>query len=174
MKIAFRWLKEFVETELDARAVADRLTNAGIGVEQIAPVVEGLSGVVVGEIEAIERDLGVSAAGHHNRLVRVALPDRRYSVVCGAPNAAPGVRAAFAPPGARLPGLGEVKAAKIRGVVSEGILCSEQELGISDDHRGLLLLPAEAPLGADLARYLGLDDSILDIEITPNRPDALS
>ncbi len=174
MKITFRWLKEFVETDLDARAVADRLTNAGIGVEQIAPVVEGLAGVVVGEIEAIESDLGVSAAGHHNRLVRVALPDRRFSVVCGAPNATPGLRAAFAPPGARLPGLGEVKAAKIRGVVSEGILCSEKELGISDDQSGVLVLPAEAPLGADLSTYLGLDDWILDVEITPNRPDALS
>src|SRR5512137_1643232 len=64
MKIPYRWLKEFVETDLDARAVAERLTNAGIGVEQITPVVEGLSGVVVGEIEAIERDLGVSAGGH--------------------------------------------------------------------------------------------------------------
>ena len=174
MKITYRWLQEFVDTDLDVRAVADRLTNAGIGVEQVAPVVEGLAGVVVGEIEAIERDLGRSAAGHHNRLVRVALPDRRFSVVCGAPNAAVGVRAAFAPPGARLPGLGEVKAAKIRGVVSEGILCSEREVGVSEDHSGLLLLPAEAPLGADLSTYLGLDDWILDIEITPNRPDALS
>ncbi|HEU4439665.1 MAG TPA: phenylalanine--tRNA ligase subunit beta [Methylomirabilota bacterium] len=174
MKITYRWLQEFVETDLDARAVADRLTNAGIGVEQVAPVVEGLAGVVVGEIEAVERDLGTSAAGHHNRLVRVALPDRRFSVVCGAPNAAVGVRAAFAPPGARLPGLGEVKAARIRGVVSEGILCSEQEIGVSDDHGGILALPAEAPLGADLSTYLGLDDWILDIEITPNRPDALS
>ncbi len=174
MKITYRWLKEFVETDLDARTVADRLTNAGIGVEQIAPVVEGLAGVVVGEIEAIERDLGVSAAGHHNRLVRVALPDRRFLVVCGAPNAAPGLRAAFAPPGARLPGLGEVKAARIRGEVSDGILCSEKELGISDDHSGVLVLPAEAPLGADVSTYLGLDDWILDIEITPNRPDALS
>jgi phenylalanyl-tRNA synthetase beta chain len=174
VKITYRWLQEFVETNLDARAVADRLTNAGIGVEQVAPVVEGLSGVVVGEIEAVERELGVSAAGHHNRLVRVALPDRRLRVVCGAPNAAVGQRAAFAPPGARLPGLGEVKAAKIRGVVSEGILCSEKELGVSDDHSGILVLPAEAPLGADLSTYLGLDDWILDIEITPNRPDALS
>jgi len=174
MKIPYRWLKEFVETDLDARAVADRLTNAGIGVEQITPVVEGLAGVVVGEIEAIERDLGTSAAGHQNRLVRVALPGRHFQVVCGAPNAAPGLRAAFAPPGARLPGVGEVKAAKIRGVVSEGILCSEKELGLSDDHAGILVLPAEAPLGADLSPYLGLDDWILDIEITPNRPDALS
>ncbi|HJV56522.1 MAG TPA: phenylalanine--tRNA ligase subunit beta, partial [Methylomirabilota bacterium] len=89
MKIPYRWLKEFVETDLDARAVADRLTNAGIGVEQIAPVVDGLSGVVVGEIEVIERDLGLSAAGHQNRLVRVALPERHFQVVCGAPNAAP-------------------------------------------------------------------------------------
>jgi len=174
VKITYRWLQEFVETDLDARAVADRLTNAGIGVEQVAPVVEGLSGVVVGEIEAIERDLGVSAAGHHNRLVRVALPDRRFSVVCGAPNAAVGLRAAFAPPGARLPGLDEVKAAKIRGVLSEGILCSEKEIGVSGDHSGILVLPAEAPLGADLSTYLGLDDWVLDIEITPNRPDALS
>ena len=174
MKISYRWLKEFVETELDARAVADRLTNAGIGVEQITPVVEGLAGVVVGEIEAIERELGTSAAGHVNRLVRVAVPGTHHSVVCGAPNAAPGLRAAFAPPGARLPGLGPVKAAKIRGVVSEGILCSEKELGLSDDHGGILVLPAEAPLGADLITYLGLDDWILDIEITPNRPDALS
>ena len=174
MKISYRWLKEFVETDLDARAVADRLTNAGIGVEQITPVVEGLAGVVVGEIEAIERDLGTSAAGHQNRLVRVALPERRFEVVCGAPNVAPGLRAAFAPPGARLPGLGEVQAARIRGVVSEGILCSEQELGLSDDHSGILVLPAEAPLGSDLATYLGLDDWILDVEITPNRPDALS
>ena len=174
MKISFRWLREFVETDLDARAVADRLTNAGIGVEQITPVVEGLAGVVVGEIEAVERELGTSAAGHVNRLVRVALPGKHFSVVCGTPNAAPGLRAAFAPPGARLPGLGPVKAAKIRGVVSEGILCSEKELGLSDDHGGILVLPAEAPLGADLTTYLGLDDWILDIEITPNRPDALS
>lgn len=174
MKISYRWLKEFVETELDARAVADRLTNAGIGVEQITPVVEGLAGVVVGEIEAVERELGASAAGHVNRLVRVAVPGKHYSVVCGAPNAAPGRRAAFAPPGARLPGLGPVKAAKIRGVISEGILCSEKELGLGDDHSGILVLPGEAPLGADLATYLGLDDWILEIEITPNRPDALS
>jgi phenylalanyl-tRNA synthetase beta chain len=174
MRISYRWLKEFVETDLDPRAVADRLTNAGIGVEQITPLVEGLTGVVVGEIEAVERELGVSAAGHHNRLVRVALPDRRFSVICGAPNAVPGLRAAFAPPGARLPGLGEVKAVKIRGVTSEGILCSERELGLSDDHSGIFPLPPEAPLGADLATYLGLDDWIFDIEITPNRPDALS
>ncbi|HEY4909895.1 MAG TPA: phenylalanine--tRNA ligase subunit beta, partial [Methylomirabilota bacterium] len=151
-----------------------RLVNAGIEVASVQPLVEGLSGVVIGEIEAIEKDLGVTPAGHHNRLCRVALPDKTFSVICGAPNAVPGLRTAFAPPGATLPGGRTITAAKIRGTVSEGMLCSEQELGIGPDGSGILELPADAPLGAQLSRYLGLDDTILEIEITPNRPDALS
>jgi phenylalanyl-tRNA synthetase beta chain len=174
MKISYRWIKEYVETDLPARELADRLTNAGIAVEAVEPVVKGLSGVVVGLIEEIEKDLGATPAGHVNRLCRVALPGRKFSVICGAPNVAAGLRTAFAPPGASLPVGGEVKAARIRGVVSEGILCSERELGIGDDHRGILELPSEAPIGTDLSTYLGLDDMIFEIEITPNRPDALS
>ena len=174
MKISHRWLLEFVETDLPPAALADRLVNAGIEVPSVRPLVEGLSGVVVGEIEAFERDLGVTPAGHHNRLCRVALPDKKYSVICGAPNAAPGLRTAFAPPGATLPGGRSIKAAKIRGTVSEGMLCSEVELGIGQDASSILELPADAPLGAPIIQYLGLDDSILEIEITPNRPDALS
>ena len=174
MKISHRWLLEFVETDLPPAAIADRLINAGIEVPSISPLVEGLSGVVVGEIETIEKDLGVTPAGHHNRLCRVALPDKTFSVICGAPNAAPGLRTAFAPPGATLPGGRTIKAAKIRGMLSEGMLCSEQELGIGQDGSGILELPADAPLGAPLIQYLGLDDTILEIEITPNRPDALS
>ncbi len=174
MKISHRWLGEFVETGLDPAAIKERLVHAGIEVASLTPVVEGLSGVVVGEIEAIERDLGPSAAGHHNRLCRVALPDRTLSVICGAPNATPGLRSALAPPGATLPGGRAVRAAKIRGVLSEGMLCSEKELGIGEDAAGILELPGDAPVGADLATYLGLDDTILEVEITPNRPDALS
>jgi len=174
MKISYRWLTEFVETDLGPREIADRLVNGGIEVAAISPVVEGLSGVVIAEIEAIERDLGATPAGHHNRLCRVRLPDRTFLVICGAPNATPGLRTAFAPPGATLPPGGAVKAVRIRGVGSEGILCSERELGLSEDHGGILALPADAPLGADLSAYLGLDDWILEIEITPNRPDALS
>ena len=174
MKISCRWLKEFVDTDLAPREIADRLVNAGVEVASIAPVVEGLSGVVVGEIEAIEAELDESRPGHRNRLCRVALPDRRLSVICGAPNVAPGLRSALAPPGATLPGGREIKAATIRGVVSEGMLCSEKELGLGPDNDGILALPPDAPLGADLATYLGLDDVILEIEITPNRPDALS
>ena len=174
MKISHRWLKEFVETELTPREIADRLINAGIEVATITPVVEGLAGVVIAEIEEVERDLGATPAGHRNKLCRVALPDRKFSVICGAPNAVAGLRTAFAPPGATLPGGGAVKAALIRGVSSEGILCSEKDLGLSLDHGGILALPGDAPLGADLGTYLGLDDWILEIEITPNRPDALS
>ena len=174
MKISCRWLKELVDIDLGPREIADRLVNAGVEVASIAPVVEGLSGVVVGEIEAIEAELDESRPGHRNRLCRVALPDRRLSVICGAPNVAPGLRSALAPPGATLPGRGEIKVATIRGVVSEGMLCSEKELGLGPDNDGILALPSDAPLGADLATYLGLDDVILEIEITPNRPDALS
>ncbi len=142
--------------------------------EGAAPVVEGLGGVVVGEIEAIERELGESRPGHVNRLCRVALPDRKLSVICGAPNVAPGLRTALAPPGATLPGGRTIAVTTIRGVTSEGMLCSERELGIGEDNDGILALPADAPLGTDLVTYLGLDDTIFEIEITPNRPDALS
>jgi len=174
MKISYRWLREYVDTDLPAAELADRLTNAGIPVEGATPVVEGLAGVVVGEIEAIERELGESRPGHVNRLCRVALPDRKLSVICGAPNVAPGLRTALAPPGATLPGGRTIAVTTIRGVVSEGMLCSERELGIGEDNEGILALPADAPLGTDLVTYLGLDDTIFEIEITPNRPDALS
>jgi phenylalanyl-tRNA synthetase beta chain len=180
MKISYGWIREFVELGLSAEEAADRLVNAGIevaSVTRVAPV--GLSGVVVGEIEAIERELGESH-GHRLVLCRVSAGRERFSVICGAPNAAVGVRAAFAPPGATLPGAaaGEVRrigTARIRGVESQGMLCSERELGLGDDHeRGVLTVGPDAPLGADLVTHLGLDDSVLEIEITPNRPDCLS
>ncbi len=174
MKISYGWLRDFVDTDLAPRDVADRLINAGVEVESVTPVVEGLSGVVIGLIEAIERELGETRPGHANKVCRVALPDRRLSVICGAPNAVPGLRSALAPPGATLPGGRQIAAATIRGVVSEGMLCSERELGLGADDRGILELPADAPLGADLATYLALDDAILEVEITPNRPDVLS
>jgi phenylalanyl-tRNA synthetase beta chain len=174
MKISYRWLREYVDTELPPARLGEILTNAGVPVEGITPLVEGLSGVMIGEIEAIEREVEGPRPGHRNRLCRVALPDRKLSVLCGAPNAAPGLRTALAPPGATLPGGRAISATTIRGTLSEGMLCSEKELGIGEDGDGILALPPEAPLGADLATYLGLDDTIFEIEITPNRPDVLS
>lgn len=174
MKIPWRWITEFVETSLSPQDAADRLVNGGIEVASVTPAGPPLSGVVVGEIEAIDDELG-EHGGHRLLVVRVRTGGGRFSVVCGAPNCRPGVRAAFAPPGAILPGGQAVEAVRIRGALSEGILCSERELGLGEEHeRGILLLEPDSPLGADLLAALGLDDSVLDIEITPNRVDCLS
>ncbi len=180
MKVLYNWVKEFVAITLSAEAAADRLVNAGIEVASVSPVApRGLRGVVVGEIESIERELGDSH-GHRLLLCRVSTGRERFSVVCGAPNTAVGLRAAFAPPGAMLPGGADgeprhIGSAKIRGVESQGMLCSERELGLGDEHEaGILAVEPDAPLGHDLVAHLGLDDSVLEIEITPNRPDCLS
>ncbi|MBI1961873.1 MAG: phenylalanine--tRNA ligase subunit beta [Candidatus Rokubacteria bacterium] len=175
MKIPYRWIGEFVELRLGAAAAADRLVNAGLEVASVTPLAPaGLAGVVVGEIEAIERELGESH-GHRLLLCRVSTGRERFSVISGAPNTTVGTRAAFAPPGATLPGGRRIAAAKIRGVESQGMLCSERELGLGDEHEaGLLVLDGDARPGQDLVAHLGLDDHVLEIEITPNRPDCLS
>jgi phenylalanyl-tRNA synthetase beta chain len=174
VKIPYRWIREFVDLPLTAEQAREKLVNAGVEVASLTSIAPDIKGVVVGEIEAIERELGESH-GHRLVLCRVTTGSQRFSVICGAPNAAAGVRAAFAPPGAVLPGHRAIGAATIRGVVSEGMLCSERELGLGEEHEaGILALPADAPLGADLIGYLGLDDVVLEIEITPNRPDCLS
>src|SRR5437773_12569168 len=128
MKIPYGWIGEFVELSLSAGEAADRLVNAGIEVASVTRLTPaGLSGVVIGEIEAIERELGESH-GHRLVLCRVSTGRAHFSVVCGAPNAAVGLRAAFAPPGAVLPGDRHIASAKIRGTESHGMLCSEREL----------------------------------------------
>src|SRR4029453_11852133 len=172
MKIPYNWVRELVDVKLSAEDAADRLINAGLEVASVTPVGGGLRGVVVGEIEAIERELGESG-GHQLMLVRVRTGRERFLVVCGAPNTAVGVRAAFAPPGAVLPSGKTIGIAKIRGVESHGMLCSERELGLGEEHEAGLLTVDGAPPGADLVEHLGLDDRVLEIEITPNRPDCL-
>src|SRR3990167_5089668 len=158
MKIPYKWVKEFVDLRLTPVEAADRLVNAGIEVASVSPLAPDLRGVVVGEIEAIERELGESH-GHRLVLCRVSTGRARYAVVCGAPNTKVGARGAFAPPGAVLPGNRVIRATKIRGVESQGMLCSERELGLGEEHEaGLLLVDGAAPLGADLIEHLGLDD----------------
>jgi len=175
MKIPYRWVTEFVDLALTPEAAADRLVNAGIEVASVTPLApEGLSGVVAGQIEAIERDLG-EHRGHRLLLCRVSTDRERFAVVCGAPNTAVGTLAAFAPPGATLPGGRRIGIVKIHGVESQGMLCSERELGLGEEHEaGLLLLDEGAKPGADLVEHLGLDDRVLEVEVTPNRPDCLS
>ena len=173
MKIPYGWVREFVDLKMTAAQAAERLVNAGIEVASVTPLAPDLKGVVVGEIEAIERELGESH-GHKLVLCRVSAGRDSYSVVCGAPNARARVRAAFAPPGAVLPGGRRIAAAKIHGVESQGMLCSERELGIGEEHEAGILEAAEVKPGADLVAALGLDDHVLEVEITPNRPDCLS
>jgi phenylalanyl-tRNA synthetase beta chain len=180
MKIPYGWVREFADLELTPAEAAERLVNAGIEVASVTPVAPHLRGVVVGRIDAVERDLGESH-GHRLVLCRVSTGAERFAVVCGAPNVAVGVHAAFAPPGATLPagpgqeGARTVGAVRIRDVESQGMLCSERELGLGEEHeRGILIVGADAPPGADLVTHLRLDDSLLEIEITPNRPDCLS
>ena len=174
MKIPYTWLREFVDLRLSPAEAADRLMNAGIEVAAVTPLAPDVRGVVIGEIEAIERELGDSH-GHRLLLCRVSIGRQKFSVICGAPNTKVGVRAAFAPPGAVLPGDRRIGTTTIRGVESQGMLCSERELGIGLEHEaGIFVLDGDAPLGADLIAHLGLDDHVLDVEPTPNRPDCLS
>ena len=165
---------DLVDLQITAEQASDKLVNAGVEVASVTPIAPDIKGVVVGRVEAIEKELGESH-GHRLTLCRVSTGSRTFSVVCGAPNVAPGVRAAFAPPGAVLPGRRAIGAAKIHGTTSEGMLCSEREVGVSDEHEaGIFVVEPDAPLGADLITHLGLDDVVLEIEITPNRPDCLS
>jgi phenylalanyl-tRNA synthetase beta chain len=170
VRIPYRWLREFVDTPAGAREVAERLTLAGIETGVVSEGATELRGVVVAEVLAV----APHPAGGALRLCEVSTGAERFRVVCGAPNVRAGVRAAFAPPGATLPGGRQIAVATIRGTVSEGMLCSAAELGAGEDASGILLLGADAPVGQDVVDHLGLDDAILEVEVTPNRPDCLS
>ena len=173
MKVPLSWLKAYVDIEDDPREVARRLTLAGVEADSVTFIGEGWDQIVVGQVTAV--------APHPNadrlRLATVDTGEGKKTVVCGAPNVAAGQKIAFAGLGARLIDAhsGEssaLKAAKIRGVESRGMVCSERELGISDEHEGILVLPGDAPVGAPLADVLG--DVVFEFSVTPNRPDCLS
>lgn len=171
MKIPLSWLKEYVDFEDTAEGLADKLTFSGIEVEGISRTGGGVPGVVVGEVTAIEK---------HPNADKLTLCTVEFggaaatTVVCGAPNAAVGGKYPFAPLGTALPAGFTIEKRKVRGVFSEGMLCAEDELGISDDHDGLMVLdPAWAP-GTPLAEVMGPPETVIEVEITPNRPDSLS
>ena len=146
------------------------LVVAGLEVDGVEPVAGSFHGVVVGEV--------VECAQHPNadklRVTKVNVGgDRLLDIVCGAPNCRQGLKVAVATVGAVLPGDFKIKAAKLRGEPSEGMLCSFSELGISDDHNGIIELPLDAPIGTDIREYLKLDDNTIEISVTPNRADCL-
>ncbi|MDH5695421.1 MAG: phenylalanine--tRNA ligase subunit beta [Dehalococcoidia bacterium] len=173
MKVSLKWLQEYIDISLPPADLAERLTMAGTEVKGWQVIGGNWENIVVGQIVAINP---------HPDADRLSLPTidlgtEQQTVVCGAPNLKLGDKVAFAHVGAQLIDghSGQVfrlKPAKIRGVVSHGMACSEKELGISDSHEGIMVLPAEAPVGTPLADYMG--DVIFDLDITPNRPDCLS
>ncbi|MFC2011766.1 phenylalanine--tRNA ligase subunit beta [Chloroflexota bacterium] len=173
MKVSLSWLKEYVDITLPIEEIADKLTMAGFEVGSIEIIGGSWDNIVVGQITAVNP---------HPNADRLTLPTvdlgtEQSTVVCGAPNLRVGDKIAFAKVGAKLVDghTGKVetlKSAKIRGIASSGMVCSEKELGISDRHEGIMVLPEDAPVSTPLADYLG--DVVLDIDITPNRPDCLS
>lgn len=170
MQFSELWLRSFVSPALDSDALGHLLTMAGLEVEEQGGVASVFSKVVVAQI--------VEAEKHPNAdKLRVCKVDagqgELLQIVCGAPNAAVGIRIPCALVGADLAGFG-IKAAKLRGVESFGMLCSAKELGLSDESSGLLVLPEDAPIGIDLREYLKLDDTLFTIKLTPNRADCLS
>lgn len=173
MKVSLNWLKQYVDIKLPAAEIANRLTLAGIEVKSIQLIGADWEGIIVGQILTVDRHPNADRL----TLLILDLGGRQESVVCGAPNVAVGAKIAYAPVGATLidghTGQTSIlKPAKIRGIVSNGMACSEKELGISDNHEGIIILPSDAPLGTPLAEYMG--DAIFNLEVTPNRPDCLS
>ncbi len=173
MKASLKWLKDYVDIKLSPEELARRLTMAGMEVGAIETAGGTWNNVIVGQVAALNPHPNADRL----KLATVNLGTKQVTVVCGAPNISPGQKVPFAHLGAELIDghTGEtfsLKPAKIRGIVSEGMVCSEKELGISDRHEGIMVLPAEAPVGMPLNEFLG--DVILDFDITPNRPDCLS
>ncbi|MDR0701972.1 MAG: phenylalanine--tRNA ligase subunit beta [Azoarcus sp.] len=171
MQFSENWLRTFVNPPLDSAALAHLLTMAGLEVEETRPVAPSFTGVIVAQIIETEKHPNADKL----KLCKVdAGAGELLQIVCGAPNAAVGMKVPCAKAGAKLPGDFAIKAAKLRGVESFGMLCSARELGLSDDHAGLLPLPENAPVGADIRAYLDLDDTCFEIKLTPNRADCLS
>ena len=170
MKFSENWLRELVEIKADRATLSHALTMAGLEVEELTVLGEGLAGVVVAEIVATEKH------PEADRLQVCKVDAGRaelLQIVCGAPNARVGIKVPLATVGASLPGGMLIKAAKLRGVESFGMLCSAKELGVDADASGLLELPLDAPVGQSLADYLGLPDASIELKLTPNRPDCL-
>ena len=170
MILSENWLREWVNPDLDAEALAHTLTMAGLEVDAVTPLADGLSGVIVAEIVAAEPHPDADKL----RVCSVNTGTETVQIVCGAPNAAAGLKAPLAQPGAKLPGGIKIKKAKLRGVESQGMLCSGAELNLSEDHDGLLALAADAPVGTPIEDYLDLNDRLIEIGLTPNRADCLS
>ena len=170
MRISVNWLRDWLEAVPAPRELASRLTMAGLEVEALEPAAPSLHGVVVGEI--VEREKHPDADTLSVCRVSTGGGDL-LQIVCGAANARVGLKAPLATIGSRLPGGMEIRKARLRGVESFGMLCSARELGLSEEGSGLMELPPELDAGTPIADALGLDDTILEVNLTPNRGDCM-
>ncbi len=171
MKFSESWLRTLVDTQLSRDELSHLLTMAGLEVEGLEPVAPQFNDVVVAQVLEVVRHPDA------DRLNVCQVDTGRgapTTIVCGAPNVAVGLRVPCALPGAKLPGDFTIKIAKVRGIESSGMLCSAKELGIAEDASGLLVLPADAPVGQSIREYLELDDHQFELKLTPNRADCLS
>ncbi len=171
MKFPESWLREWVDPPIAVHDLAERLTMAGHEVKEIETQGRGLQDILVAEVLDVSRHpnadrLSVCRVVHGNRQV--------VEVVCGAPNVTAGMKGILALPGTTLPDGAKLKRSRIRGVESNGMLCSARELRLGDDADGIVRLPDDAPVGASLAEYLALPDHVMDIDLTPNRGDCFS
>src|SRR5207302_3592428 len=171
MKFPLSWLKDHLDTDASAEAIAERLTNIGLEVEDLSNPAEALAPFRVAKVITAEKH---PQADKLQVLTVDAGTGEEIQVVCGAPNARAGMLGVFGPPGAYIPGSDlTLKVAAIRGVESRGMMCSSRELELGDDHSGIIELPADAPVGAAFTEYAGLDDPVLDVNVTPNRQDCM-
>lgn len=171
MKFSEKWLRQMVNPSVDVNQLAERVTLAGLEVDSISPVAGEFTGVVVGEVVTCKKH---PDANKLNLCTVNIGTDEPAQIICGAANVRQGLKVAVATLGAVLPGNFKIKRAKLRGVESFGMICSESELGLAESSDGIMELPDDAPVGTDFREYLHLDDHIIDIELTPNRGDAAS
>lgn len=170
MKFSENWLRTYVNPDLDSDHLAHQLTMAGLEVEALEAVAPAFDKVVVGEVMSLEKHPDADRLNICRVSVGAGEP---LQIVCGAANVHAGAKVPCAQVGANLPKIA-IKQAKVRGVESFGMLCSETELGLAEESSGLLLLPADAPVGQSIREYLGLDDKLFTLKLTPNRSDCLS
>lgn len=170
MRLTLGWLRDHLDTEASAEEIAEALTDIGLEVEEVADPARVFESIVVARVTAADPH----PSADRLRVCQVNTGDGTVQVVCGAPNARAGMLGVFAPEGVRVPGTGfDLKATKIRGVESHGMLLSERELGVSDEHDGIVDLDSDAEVGTPYAVFAGIDDPVLTVGVTPNRPDAL-
>ena len=170
MKFSEQWLREWVNPAISTNELSEQLSMAGLEVDDVSPVAEEFSGVVVGEVV----ECGQHPDADKLQVTKINVGgDELIDIVCGAPNCRLGIKVAVAMVGAVLPGNFKIKKAKLRGQPSFGMLCSFSELGMGDDHSGIMELPNDAPIGTDLRTYLHLNDKSIEVDLTPNRADCL-